>query len=90
MNLKQIFRFEFLYQARHVRTWLYFAIVFVAAWRLVATSGGDAEGHALATSPYDIAIDTVVCNLLWVLLASAVAGLPSSSNSPCLPSEPRR
>ena len=79
MKLREIFRFEFLYQVQRVRTWLYFAILFVVAWRLVITSGGDpGSGHALATSPYDIAIDTVICNLLWVLLASAVAGSAAS------------
>jgi ABC-2 type transport system permease protein len=76
MKLREIFRFEFLYQARRVRTWLCFAILFVVGFQLMRTSGGN--GGALATSPYDIAIDTVLCNLLWVLLASAVAGSAAS------------
>ena len=34
MKFREIFRFEFVYQARRVRTWLYFAVLFVVAYRL--------------------------------------------------------
>ena len=34
MKFREIFRFEFVYQARRVRTWLYFAVLFVVAYLL--------------------------------------------------------
>ena len=70
MKFREIFRFEFVYQARRVRTWLYFAVLFVVAYQLKRTGGGD----VLVISPYDIAQDTVLTGLLWVLMAPAVAG----------------
>ena len=72
MKFREIFRFEFVYQARRVRTWLYFAILFAVAYMLVRTDPGG--GGEVVNSPYDIAQDTVLTGLLWILMAPAVAG----------------
>ena len=40
MKFREIFRFEFVYQARRVRTWLYFAVLFAVAYLLVRTDPG--------------------------------------------------
>jgi ABC-2 type transport system permease protein len=65
MKFREIFRFEFAYQARHVRTWLYFAILFVVANRL--RGGG-------VNSLFTAAQETLLITLLWALMAPAVAG----------------
>jgi ABC-2 type transport system permease protein len=65
MKFREIFRFEFAYQAHRVRTWLYFAILFVVAYQL---RGG------VAVSPFAIAQETILTGLLWMLMAPAVAG----------------
>ena len=72
MKFREIFRFEFVYQARRVRTWLYFAVLFAVAYLLVSTDPGGGDG--VVNSPYDIAQDTILTGLLWVLMAPAVAG----------------
>ena len=72
MKFREIFRFEFVYQARRVRTWLYFAVLFAVAYLLVRTDPGAGDG--VVNSPYDIAQDTVLTGLLWILMAPAVAG----------------
>jgi ABC-2 type transport system permease protein len=71
VKFREIFRFEFVYQARRVRTWLYFAILFGVAYSLVRTDPG---GEGVVNSPFDIAQDTVLTGLLWVLAAPIVAG----------------
>ena len=71
MKFREIFRFEFVYQARRVRTWLYFAVLFAVAYLLMRTAGG---GGVLVNSPYSIAQETVLTGLLWMLMAPAVAG----------------
>lgn len=65
MKFREIFRFEFAYQARRVRTWIYFAILFVVANRL--RGGG-------VNSLFTAAQETVLLGLLWALMAPAVAG----------------
>ena len=65
MKFREIFRFEFLYQARRVRTWLYFGVLFVVANRL--RDGG-------VNAPFTIAQETLLAGLLWILMAPAVAG----------------
>ena len=65
MKFREIFRFEFMYQARRVRTWLYFAVLFVVAYQL---RGG------VVNSPFAIAQETILTGLLWILMAPAVAG----------------
>ena len=71
MKFREIFRFEFVYQARRVRTWLYFAVLFAVAYLLMRTAGA---GDGVVNSPYSIAQETVLTGLLWVLMAPAVAG----------------
>jgi ABC-type transport system involved in multi-copper enzyme maturation permease subunit len=75
VKFREIFRFEFVYQARRVRTWLYFAVLFVVAYLLMRTAGG---GAVFVNSPYAIAQQTVLTGLLWVLMAPAVAGSAAS------------
>jgi ABC-2 type transport system permease protein len=65
MKFREIFRFEFVYQARRVRTWLYFVVLFVVAYQL---RGG------VVNSPFTIAQETLLAGLLWILMAPAVAG----------------
>ena len=65
MKFREIFRFEFAYQARRVRTWIYFAILFVVANRL--RGGG-------VNSLFTAAQETLLLGLLWALMAPAVAG----------------
>ena len=65
MKFREIFRFEFMYQARRVRTWLYFAVLFVVAYLL---------RDGVVNSPFAIAQETLLTSLLWILMAPAVAG----------------
>jgi len=65
VKLREIFRFEFVYQARRVRTWLYFAVLFAVAFQL---------RRGVVNSPFAIAQETILAGLLWVLMAPAVAG----------------
>jgi hypothetical protein len=71
VKFREIFRFEFVYQARRVRTWLYFAVLFAVAYLLMRTAGA---GDGVVNSPYAIAQQTVLTCVLWVLMAPAVAG----------------
>jgi ABC-type transport system involved in multi-copper enzyme maturation permease subunit len=72
VKFREIFRFEFAYQARLVRTWLYFAVLFVIAFLLMRTAGGGAGGFI--NSPFDIAQLTVLTSVFWILMAPTVAG----------------
>jgi hypothetical protein len=65
VKFREIFRFEFVYQARRVRTWLYFAVLFVVAYLL---------RDGVVNSPFAIAQETILAGLLWILMAPAVAG----------------
>jgi ABC-type transport system involved in multi-copper enzyme maturation permease subunit len=71
VKFREIFRFEFVYQARRVRTWLYFAVLFAAAFQLQGTAG---RGNAPIISTFEIAQDTILTVMLWALMAPAVAG----------------
>jgi ABC-2 type transport system permease protein len=71
VKFREIFRFEFMYQARRVRTWLYFAILFVVAYQLRKTAGG---GNVVVPSTYEMAQDTILTSILWIIMAPAVAG----------------
>lgn len=75
MKFREIFRFELLYQARRVRTWLYFAVLFAAAYLVTrnAIDGAQRDG-VLVNSPYSIALATVICSMLWLLVGTSVAG----------------
>jgi hypothetical protein len=66
LKFREISSFEFLYQARRVRTWLYFAVLFVVAYQLKRTAG---SGDILITSPYENAQETILTVLLWVRMA---------------------
>ena len=72
MKFREIFRFEFVYQARRVRTWLYFAVLFAVAYLL--DEDRRVRGDGVVNSPYAIAQETVLTGLLWILMAPAVAG----------------
>jgi ABC-2 type transport system permease protein len=76
MKLREIFRFEFMCQARRVRTWVCFAILFVVAYLLMNNSIEAARhgGPVLVNAPSVIAVNTVIAGQLWLLLATAVAG----------------
>lgn len=75
MTFREIARFEFLYQARHFRTWAYAVVLGVVAYLLTRNAIEDArDGGALANSPYVIALVTVISNVLWLVMAPAVAG----------------
>jgi len=78
VKFREIFRFEFVYQARRVRTWLYFAVLFVVAYGLRRTAGG---GDSLAIPAYDIAQETILAGLLWVVMAPAVAGTAAARDA---------
>jgi len=55
----------------------YFAVLLVVAYLLTRSgidSARDSSTPILANSPYGIAVTTVICNLLWMLIATAVAG----------------
>ena len=54
-----------MYQARRVRTWLYFAVLFVVAYLL---------RDGVVNSPFTIAQETLLASLLWILMAAPVAG----------------
>ncbi len=65
VKFREIFRFEFVYQARRVRTWLYFVVLFAVAYGL--RDGG-------INSPFTVTPETLLTGLLWILMAPAVAG----------------
>ncbi len=71
MKFREIVRFEFLYQGRRLRTWLYFAILFAAAFQLQGTAS---TGEVHVNSPFEIAQVTILTSLLWIVMAPAVAG----------------
>jgi len=71
VKFREIFRFEFVYQARRLRTWLYFVVLFVVEFMLKRTAGG---GVVHVNSPYSIAQETILAGMLWVFMAPAVAG----------------
>jgi hypothetical protein len=75
VKFREIFRFELMYQARRVRTWLYFAVLIVVAYLLTGDRIEAARNDGtVANSPYAIASATVITNLLWLLMATNVAG----------------
>ncbi|HEX7050866.1 MAG TPA: hypothetical protein VF188_11730 [Longimicrobiales bacterium] len=76
MKLREIFRFELLYQLRRVPTWLYFtAMVLVPLAHVRGTYIDEARiGGFFLNAPWVIAQVTVVATLIWLLVAPAVAG----------------
>jgi ABC-2 type transport system permease protein len=71
VTFREVFRFEFMYQARRVRTWLYLVVLFTVAYQLMRTAGA---GDGVVNSPFAIAQQTVLGIGLWLLMAPAVAG----------------
>ena len=76
MKFREIFRFEFVYQARRVRTWLYFAVLFVVAYLLIEDSSTTRDGGVLSIRHMSshCVTETLLTCLLWILMAPAVAG----------------
>ena len=77
MKFREIVRFELVYQTRRIQTWLYFAVLLVVAYLLTRNgidNARDSSTPILANSPYGVALTTVLCNVLWMLIATAVAG----------------
>src|SRR6266508_2094444 len=77
VKFREIARFELAYQTRRIQTWLYFAVLLVVAYLLTRNgidSARDSSTPILANSPYGVALITVLCNVLWMLIATAVAG----------------
>ena len=76
MKLGRIFRFEFAYQLRRPATWLFFAVLFLAAWSIIQSNYvPDArDGWLLLNAPLVIASTTVVSGMLWLFLAASIAG----------------
>ena len=76
MKLREIFRFEFAYQARRVATWLYFFALFFVAWSVIQGNYVDdaRNGWMLLNAPLVIASTTVVAGLFWLFVGASVAG----------------
>ncbi|HEV8574953.1 MAG TPA: hypothetical protein VGR43_09630 [Dehalococcoidia bacterium] len=76
MKFQEIFLFEFGYQARRVRTWVYFVVLLVVA-SLFITSNYifDArKGRFFLNSPWVLAMITVLTSQLAWLVTTSVAG----------------
>ncbi|HEU0051874.1 MAG TPA: hypothetical protein VFQ39_01810, partial [Longimicrobium sp.] len=76
MKLREIFRFELLYQLRRLTTWLYFTALAAVAFLFVR---GNYLADALVAdfyldSPFIIAGATVLCTLFWLVVAAGVTG----------------
>ena len=76
MKLREIFRFEVLYQMRRAWLWLIVAVLVVLSFML-ARDGMLAEAlfeDFFINSPFAIAKTTVIGGLIWLVAAAAVAG----------------
>jgi hypothetical protein len=71
VTLLEFFPVVYFYHASRLRTWLYFAVLFVVVFMLKRTAGG---GEVHVNSPFSIAQETILASLLWVFMAPAVAG----------------
>src|SRR5690348_9057945 len=76
MKLFSIFRFEFIYQARRLSTWISaLAVAGVAALFVRGNFLADAlYDDFFINSPFVIAVVSVFCSLFWLLVAGAVTG----------------
>ena len=74
--LREIFRFEFAYQARRPWPWLFFAVLVVTNFLMTRDSALSATLYEdfFINSPFAIASTTVLGTLIWILLAAPVAG----------------
>ncbi|CAN5584543.1 M1 family aminopeptidase [soil metagenome] len=76
MKLREIFSFEFLYQIRRPWPWLAFAVLVVFAYQntRVGILPVTLPQDFVLNSPFIIASVTVFSCLIWLLVASAMAG----------------
>ena len=76
MKLREIFRFEFVYQARRPWPWLAFAVLVVFAFQntRVGIVPVTLPQDFVLNSPFIIAAVSVFSCLIWLLVASAMAG----------------
>ena len=76
MKLREIFRFELVYQLRRVQTWLFFAVLVAISFASIEASFlADARNGAyMLNSPVVVAFGTVIGSVFWLLLAASVAG----------------
>ncbi|MEW5929202.1 MAG: M1 family aminopeptidase [Gemmatimonadota bacterium] len=76
MRLREIFRFEFVYQARRPWPWLAFAVLVVFAFQntRVGIVPVTLPQDFVLNSPFIIAAVSVFSCLIWLLVASAMAG----------------
>lgn len=73
MKFREIFRFEFKYQLRHVSTWIYAAIplLFPLVLSQISQSTDD---QIYLNAPSFIIFVTVTSGIFWLLTAGAIAG----------------
>jgi ABC-type transport system involved in multi-copper enzyme maturation permease subunit len=72
MKFREIFRFEFGYQLRHVSTWLIFTFLFLFGF-LMPRIGTPVDGVYLNSNAF-IAFITVFSGVLWFLISGVIAG----------------
>ncbi|HEY0143827.1 MAG TPA: hypothetical protein VGF48_23270 [Thermoanaerobaculia bacterium] len=72
----EIFRFELAYQLRRPWTWLFFVALAAFAFLMTrdATLAEALMDEFFINSPFAIAKTTVMCSLIWLLVAAVVAG----------------
>jgi ABC-2 type transport system permease protein len=76
MKFTEIFRYEFLSQARSLWSWLVFIVMFVLAFMITrdGTLSEALHDDFFINSPFAIAKTTVLGTMIWLLLAGSVAG----------------
>jgi len=76
LKLREIFRFELTYQARHVSTWLLFVVLGVVAflWTGENYLPDALNGDYFFGAPFVVAEVTLIGCLFWILVAAYVAG----------------
>ncbi|WP_026631562.1 ABC transporter permease/M1 family aminopeptidase [Dyadobacter alkalitolerans] len=76
MQFFEIFRFEFVYQARRPWLWVFAVVVMVLSF-LMTRDGSVSEvlyADFFLNSPFSIALTTVFGSLIWLVIAASVAG----------------
>src|SRR5687767_12485640 len=75
MKFREIVRFELAYQVRRVSTWVYFVVLFAFGFLIMFAAGADTpEEAAFLNAPNGVAFLALMGNVIWLLLAGAVAG----------------
>jgi ABC-2 type transport system permease protein len=72
MKFREIFRFEFDYQLRHISTWLLFAVFLLFGFIVMRLVNLTDETHLNA--PGTIAFFTIFGSIIWVVIGGVVAG----------------